>query len=188
MIKRVPQRKRIYFGCEGDSERSYGRLLNALCDAAGLSLFLDCDVLQPGAGDPLALIETAVRHVREKSTKHGAFRACAVLLDRDKFGQSPDRDMRMFQLASEHHIQLIWQFPCHEGLLLQHLEGPVGVRPANPQLALRALKRSWPEYEKGMPATELASRIDAGAVRRAADVDEGLRNFLRRIGFVNLRD
>lgn len=184
MSKHIPQRKRIYFGCEGDSERSYGKLLNVLTDAAGLSLFLDCDVLQPGAGDPLALIETAIRRIYEKGAKHGAFKAHVVLLDSDKLGQSPQRDKRMHQLASEHLIQLIWQDPCHESFLLRHLAGQATMRPQSSELAMQAIRRSWPEYRKGMPASELAVKIDADAIRRAASVENDLNAFLTEIGLL----
>jgi len=51
-----PQRTRIYFGCEGQSEQSYGKRLNEIADEVSLHLHFDNDVLQPGGGDPLELV------------------------------------------------------------------------------------------------------------------------------------
>lgn len=42
---RIQQRIRIYLGCEGPSEQSYGKRLGEIADAAGLHLYFDCDVL-----------------------------------------------------------------------------------------------------------------------------------------------
>jgi len=177
---RIQQRTRIYLGCEGESEQSYGKRLNEIADAAGLSLFLDCDVL--GGGDPLALIQLATVRIREKSKKRGAFAYRAVFLDRDRVGQTTERDQKIPTLVDRHRIQLIWQDPCHEALLLRHLPGQTFMRPQTSGLAAEALERLWPGYKKGMPASELAARIDRTAVERAASVEADLMSLLRAIG------
>lgn len=179
---RIRQRTRIYLGCEGESERSYGKRLNEIADAAGLSLFLDCDVLQPGGGDPLALVQLAVKHIGEKTSKRGAFAYRAVLLDKDKLGQTPDRDRQIPALVNRHRLCLIWQDPCHEAFLLRHLGYQTTTHPPGSELALQALKRHWPEYRKGMAAVELATRIDLSAIERVASVEAEFRSFLRQIG------
>jgi hypothetical protein len=163
-------------GCEGPSEQSYGKRLNEIADGAGLSLFLDCDVLQPGGGDPLALVQLAARRIREKVNKRGTFAYRAVLLDRD-----------IAALARTHRIHLIWQDPCHEGFLLRHLAEHTAMRPQNSDLAAQALKKVWPEYRKGMPASELAAEIDRLAVERAASVEANLLTFLKEIGLAGMR-
>ena len=178
----IQQRARIYLGCEGESEQSYGKRLNEIADGAGLSLFLDCDVLQPGGGDPLALVRLAVRRVLEKVNKRGTFAYRAVLLDKDKLGQALDRDRQISALAHEHRIHLIWQDPCHEGFLLRHLPEHTTMRPQNSDLATQTLKKAWPEYRKGMPASELAARIDRSAIGRAASVETDFCSFLRDLG------
>ncbi len=180
---RIPQRIRIYVGCEGQSEQSYARLLGAIADSAGLHIFIDNDVLQPGGGDPLALVELAVRRIVEKESKRGAFSHRAILLDSDKFGMTPERDRRVAQLAEENGLALIWQRPCHEAFLLRHFDGYEPRRPATSELAMVALRRLWPEYRKGMPAIQLSSRIDLAGIRRASDVEVEFSEFLDRIGF-----
>ena len=182
MRPHIPQRKRIYLGCEGESEQSYGKRLNEIADSAGLHLYIDCDVLQPGGGDPLALVETAIKHIRQKAFRRGPFENCGVILDADKLRVSPERDLQLQRLANTHRIHLIWQRPCHEGFLLRHFERQETMRPQNSELAMQALSRLWPEYRKGAPASELASRIDRNAIHRAAAVEPDFRAFLVRIG------
>jgi hypothetical protein len=178
---RIPQRTRIYLGCEGASEQSYGKRLNEIADAAGLHLFFDCDVLQPGGGDPLALVQVAVRHIRQKTSNRGAFAHTAILLDSDKRGLMPERDAQISPLIEKYGIHLIWQSPCHEGFLLRHLAEQERAGPPSSELAMQALRRHWPQYRKGMPAVELAARIDAIAVRRAIAIETELLAFLERI-------
>jgi hypothetical protein len=184
MSPAIPQRKRIYLGCEGASEQSYGKRLGEIADAAGLHLFLDCDVL--GGGDPLALVERAIRQIREKVSKRGAYAHRAILLDKDRQGQSPDRDRQILPLTNKHKLCLIWQEPCHEGFLLRHLEGQQNARPVTSDLAVKALKGVWAEYQKAMPAIHLASRIDLDAVRRASLVEAALAVFLDQIGLARI--
>jgi len=184
---RIPQRKRIYLGCEGESEQSYGKRLNEIADEAGLHLHIDCDVLQPGSGDPLALIEMAVRHIRQKVSNRGLFAHRAVILDADKLNISPDRDARIPRLAESHSIQLIWQRPCHEGFLLRHFPRRDTIRPLTAGLAMAALVNFWPEFRKGMTARELATRIDQASVLRAAAVEPDLNAFLALIGLIDPR-
>ena len=181
---RIQQRTRIFLGCEGQSEQSYGARLSQIAEAAGLHVYIDNDVLQPGAGDPLALVQMAVRRIAEKERKRGVFSLRAVLLDRDKWGQAPDRDIQTAPLAARNRFSLIWQNPCHEGLLLRHLEGQENSHPATADLALQALKRVWPEYSKAMPAIQLATRIDLVAVRRACTAEPTLASFLIQIGLL----
>ena len=180
MNRSIRQRKRIYLGCEGPSEQSYGKRLNEIADTADVSLFLDCDVL--GGGDPLAMVRIAVKRLQDKVKKRGAFACRAVLLDKDKLGQAPERDRQISALAHKHRIHLIWQDPFHEGFLLRHLAEQTTMRPPNSDLAIQALKRVWTEYRKGMPASELAAKIDRSAIESAASVEPDLLTFLRAIG------
>ncbi|MGO6694436.1 hypothetical protein ACCS54_20525 [Rhizobium johnstonii] len=62
----IPQRKRTFLGCEGESEQSYGALLARIVGKQKTDFFLDTVLLRPGGGDPLALVELA-----EKKKKQG---------------------------------------------------------------------------------------------------------------------
>lgn len=156
--------------------------MGQIADSAGLYLYIDNDLLQPGGGDPLALVELAIRRIAEKERKRGAFSLRAVLLDRDKWGQTPDRDRQIAPLLAENDLSVIWQNPCHEGFLLRHFEGYGTARPVTSELAMQDLKRIWPEYYKAMPASQLALRIDKAALRRASAVEQKFTSFLDQIG------
>jgi hypothetical protein len=180
---RIPQRTRIYLGCEGESEQSYGKRLGQIADECGLHLFLDCDVLQPGGGSPIALIELAVTRIKAKVKTRGQFAHKALLLDRDKLHLDPDWRAQIGAIAARYGLFLIWQRPCHESFLLRHFAEQTAMRPQNSELAMQALLRVWPEYRKALPASELATRIDLAAILRAASVEEDYRSFLALIGF-----
>ncbi len=104
---RIPQRVRIYLGCEGQSEQSYGRRLSQIADAAGLHIHLDTDPLC--GGDPLAIVELAVRQIHQRKRLRGDFAVRAILLDRDTLGIKPERDTQIEPLAGQNRLQLIWQ-------------------------------------------------------------------------------
>jgi len=78
---------------------------------------------------------------------------------------------------------VIWQTPCHEALLLRHLDGCQQLRPPTSPQALAELRQRWPEYVKGMPAFRLADRIDNAAIRRALQVETELAGFLADLGY-----
>lgn len=180
---RIPQRVRTYIGCEGQSEQSYARLLGMVADSVGCHLYIDNDLLQPGGGDPLALVQLAVRRIdRKEKQRGGPFRHRALLLDRDKFGQDPRRDVQVEPLARQNTLSLIWQAPCHEAFLLRHFDGFDTVRPATTDLSYEGLRRVWPGYEKGMPAAQLEKRISLEGIRRACAAEAELASFLRRVG------
>jgi hypothetical protein len=183
---RILPRTRIYLGCEGESEQSYGARLGQIADSASLHLHIDNDVLRPGGGDPLALVELAVRRIAEREKRRGAFEFRAILLDRDKLGQNPDRDNRIDPLAAATGLTLIWQKPCHEGFLLRHFAGHETARPATADIAMQELKRIWPDYYKAMPAIQLAVRIDIEDIRRASVVEPQFASFLHQIGLPRL--
>jgi hypothetical protein len=109
--------------------------------------------------------------------------ARAALLDFDRLGEAPERDARIDGLAASRGLKLIWQRPCHEALLLRHLEGCRDRRPATPALGIAELARYWPGYAKGLSATRLAERINEIAVRQALGVEPELADFLASIGF-----
>jgi hypothetical protein len=176
----IPQRRRIFFGCEGESEQGYGALLSRLVEESGLHLAIHSVLLRPGGGDPLDLITLAVELNERDERRRGRYSVKAVLLDRDKLGVSPDRDRRMGQLATDHNLHLIWQDPSHEALLLRHLPGCQNLRPPTTPAALQELRRRWEDYRKPMTAVRLASRIRMPEVVQASLVEPALREFLQR--------
>ena len=181
----IPQRRRVFLGCEGESERGYGALLGRLLENRRRDVHLHVELLRPGGGDPLALIELAQRRISQGERKsESPYIYRAVLMDADRLGQSPNRDAQIAAIAQAAHIQVVWQRPCHEALLLRHLEGCQQLRPPTSAQALADLRQRWPEYVKGMPALRLADQIDHGAIERVRHVEAELADFLAGIGYI----
>jgi hypothetical protein len=62
----------VFFGCEGESERGYGALINRFIENYRKDIHLDIVLLRPGGGDPLALVELAARLIKEGERKRDA--------------------------------------------------------------------------------------------------------------------
>jgi len=179
----IPQRRRIFVACEGESEQSYVALLARLIESHHRRVHLDIVLVQPGGGDPLAIVERAVRLLQDRVRRLGRYHAHAVLLDCDKLGLVPERDRQIAPLAARHRLHLIWQEPCHEAVLLRHIKGCERLRPADTQRAGEELRRRCPDYRKGMPALRLMAFIGADGVRRAARGEPALAAFLSLVEF-----
>ncbi len=180
-----PQRRPVFLGCEGESERGYGRLLGRLREELRSDLHLAATLLRPGGGDPLALVELACQKIaHDESNRQIRYSIRAILLDSDTLGQDQQRDERMFRLAHKESLRLIWQEPYHEALLLRHLDGCQTLRPQSSAAALTELTRRWPDYTKGSSADQLLRRIGIQQIATAASVEPELRDFLRDIGFL----
>lgn len=177
----IPQRRRIFVGCEGESERSYVTLISRLLEERHRRVHLDPVPL--GGGDPLGILEKALRQLDRRARQREPYAAQAILLDADKRRHDAKRSAQAASLAAQCNVHLIWQDPSHEALLLRHLPGCEQLRPPTAQHAMTELRRRWPDYEKGMPAVRLATCLGREAVLRAASVDGELCAFLDRIGF-----
>lgn len=181
----IPQRVPVYIGCEGESEQGYVALLGRLAEQAGLAVHLDGILLQPGGGDPCAIVERGIQRLEERRRKRGSgYRANFILLDDDRLGAAPQRDAQLVALAAASDIHLVWQSTCHEALLLRHLENCATLRPQTTQIAGAQLRQRWADYRKPLSAADLARRIDRAAVLRAAAVEPDLRVLLQIIGLV----
>lgn len=180
----IPQRRRLFVGCEGESEQGYVAWLTRLAEARRVAVHLDAFLLQPGGGDPLAIIEQAVARADQQAARRGDYERRFVLLDRDKFGHSPQRDARIPQVAANGSIELVWQRPCHEAIILRHLDGCQNRQPQTSPLAGQQLGAAWPAYRKPMTAARLADRLDVDAVARISAVEPELAAMLGIIGLV----
>jgi hypothetical protein len=177
-------RRRVFLGCEGESERGYGVLLADLQEERRKDIHVDPVLLRPGGGDPQTLVERARDWiVRSESRGDSPYEIRALLLDSDMRGNDLLRDERALQISAAHGIRLIWQEPCHEALLLRHFDGCNDLRPSTSGEALKALLKRWSTYEKGTPGRVLAKYFDFDSVIRAAKVEPILAEFLDELGF-----
>jgi len=183
----IPQRRPVYIGCEGASEASYASLLQDMLRDADLAVHLIIEELGPGAGDPLARIDLAVRRLAHLRRTRTAPAERFALLDFDQAERDPQRAERARRLAAENDIFIVWQRPCFEAVLLRHLEGKTGNRPPDTPGAVKALQKEWEEYAKPMSRANLARRIDRASVLRAAAVEPDLKALIQSLGLLDRR-
>ena len=114
--RRVAPRRIIFIGVEGPSERAFVQLLARCCDDAGQHLHLD--VKPANGGDSVAVVEDAKRRLERHPAKAEIERKL-VLLDRDRIEQDLEAGRDACALASKSKIEIIFQDPNLEGLLLR---------------------------------------------------------------------
>ena len=176
------QRRRFFVACEGESEGGYAALLQHLADESGLAIHLD--IRKCHGGDPLAIVEAAVRELNTRRIRHGAYVGQAILLDADRRNDVPDRTRNADRLIQDNGFHAIWSQPAFEALLLKHIPECRHVQPTTTALALQQLQDRWPGYRKGMTSGELRRRLDHAAIERAAAIIPALRRFLAAIGLL----
>jgi hypothetical protein len=180
--RKIPQRRRVFIGCEGESERSYVALLQKLL-GQDARYHLVAEVLN--GGDPLAIIESADKALRrDKISGRPPFIGKFVILDSDLRGQSVQRDQACLKLAARLSLRLIWQTPCHEAVLLRHLENCGNRKPPTSRESEEQLSAQWPGYIKNFGRDRLAERLDLAAFARVSRYETDLAVLLRLLGFV----
>src|SRR5262245_32655111 len=174
----IPQRRRIFLGCEGQSEGGYGTLVARIArEYPGIHVFIDVRVLNPGAGNPRALVQRAVQIIEEEEEPYALK---AILLD---VATQAQINAAAAALAAQHGIRLVWQRHDHEALLLRHLPNCQDRQPPR-GASLGALQAEWQGYVKGMSAQQLAARISLDHIRQACMVEAELRVFLTDVGVI----
>jgi hypothetical protein len=181
----IPPRTPVFLGCEGESEQAYGRLLSDLARDLSLPIHIEVVTLNPGAGDPSALLRRAKQEIDRRSKRRSEFRFAAVLIDSDRVEREPQLRQTVETFALDHGISIVWQQPCHEALLLRHFDGFATRRPPTAALSTQRLIEIWPNYRKPATKQQLARQISLEGVRRAATQDSALAAFLERIGLIN---
>ncbi len=172
-------RKPIFFGCEGESERGYGALLSRYVrEMPDLHLHIHPELLQPGAGDPLALVHRAIQRINDLERRREPFFCKAVLLD---IGD-PQKNQDAQRLATANGIEhLIWQEPDHEAFLLRHFDNCQQKRPPV-GASMAALRKEWPDYRKALTQAQLSRYISLAHIHKAREVEPELHRFLTVIG------
>tara|TARA_R110002074_G_scaffold348310_1_gene518768 strand:+ start:1070 stop:1642 length:573 start_codon:yes stop_codon:yes gene_type:complete len=166
--QKVRRRRRLFVGCEGESEQGYAALLQRFSDEQGGAVHAESRVV-PRAGDPLAIVERAIEMAAqgERGSKP-AYSVRFLMLDTDLLGNNPGRDAQIDGLVERHNFVLLRQNCCFEAFLLRHFVGHANDEPPTAAIALTRLQAVWPQYKKGFPAQELRKQIALEDVQRAA--------------------
>lgn len=180
----IPQRRRIFVGCEGQSERGYIARIKDIVEGIHRTVHLDGQLLQPGGGDHLALIQRAQTIIAREERIREPYVKKYIFLDADKLGADLQKDQQAVALAAALGATLIWQRPTHEAVLLRHLPNCDMRRPGSTTIALQQLANEWPNYAKPMTSMQLAEKIDFASVERVAKVERELAAFFIDIGLL----
>lgn len=178
MAKGIPLRKRIFIGCEGASEKSYVRWLQAIADARGKHLFLDSH--DAGGGDPLAIVEASISKLRQQEKLRGKYSSKAVILDTDKIGLEPARDQQMVNIAAKSGLFIIKQEEIHEAIILRHFPNCANLKPPKAATEPR-LKKEWPDYQKPADAMAYGAKLDFAAFSRMLGVEADFNSFFNKL-------
>ncbi|MGI9228545.1 MAG: RloB domain-containing protein [Gammaproteobacteria bacterium] len=179
----IPRRTRIFFGCEGKDERSYGQYLRRLGDEQNLHIHINTEYPTPGGGDPLEIVENCVKLMKRNQRRRGDYLHKVILLDSDTLGKNRKRDQQIDGIIDKESIQLIYSNPNFEALILRHLP-ECGDRQPVAKNALADLQKEWPQYKHGkMTALQLHQKLGIEGLKRATMVENELCKFVRSIGF-----
>ena len=173
----VKPRRVIFIGVEGKSDQAFVRFLGRCCEEAGLHLHLD---VRPGSGgDSVAVVEEAARYLKHSGKSN--IRNKLVLLDRDRIEQDLQAGRDARAVASKAKLEIIFQEPNLEGLLIR-----LHPRQENRRIAagkaMADLRKVWPEYSKQLTADQLSQRFTLSDVQRAAQHDSELQRLLTVLG------
>ena len=182
--RRRKQRRRFFVACEGQSESSYAIFIQNLAEEAELNIHLD--VRRYNGGDPLVIVNQAVRdlHSQVGKKRRGSYAGHFIFLDADRRDDHFEKTRQVDRLLKAHDFLAIWSSPCFEALLLRHIPGCNNVHPQTAKQCIRELRKYWPNYYKGMTASELRTNIDQSLVELAARTLPELQRFLVAIGLI----
>ena len=174
----VPQKKPIFIGTEGESDRAFAQLLQRWCDQE--KLWVHLQIKPASGGDSAAVVEDIGRWLAKNDSGKN-YQARLVLLDRDRIEQDLRAGRNAQVVATRYKLEIVFQDPNLEGLLVRLHAGQEQrrIRASDSESELRKM---WPEYQKPPTAEQLRQRFTLDDVRRAATYDQHLRMLLEVIG------
>jgi len=181
VLKR-PQLKRVFLGCEGDSERSYGAWLQAVAKDYKIGITVDTYPDTGGGNQPYDIIERCMLEMLRRERRYGPYFSRAILLDSDNINNDPDQNNNAIERARAHNVRVVLQDYEHEAFLLRHIAGHEHTRPNKGQ-GRAALQAAWPEYRRKFGKVQLYDKFGLEDLRRVCSVEPELREFLRSISF-----
>ncbi|MDC7693860.1 hypothetical protein PQU94_06140 [Asticcacaulis sp. DXS10W] len=174
------ERARVFIGCEGESESGYVACLTSLTRDRDLPVTLDPHIMDKG--DPLSRIRWAEARIKDQVRKRGPYAHQFAFLDTDQRDLDPARGRQAEDLAARLGIRLVWQEPDHEGLLLLHFNHEEKRHPRNKAESMRAIRKVWPNYEKGSTGKQYGRKLFEDHLKRASERHDGLKDFLITLG------
>ena len=175
---RINPRRATFVGTEGLSERGFAQFVQRCCTNAGVRVHLK--IKAGNGGDSLSGVADAVRYLKRQAyTREYSQRL--VLLDKDRLAQDRQAGRDATRLAQIHNIQLVFQIPNLEGLLIRLHTGEER-RSISPRTSSSELRKLWPEYTKPPTSHALIRRFGLDDLKRAAKYDPELQKLLSIVG------
>jgi len=181
-VPKRPQLKRVFLGCEGDSERSYGAWLQAVAEDNNIRITIDTYPDTGGGNQPYDIIERCISEMLLRERRYGPYFARAILLDSDNINNDLEQNNSAIERARAHNVRVVLQDFEHEAFLLRHIAGHEHTRP-NKGEGRAALQNAWPEYRRKFGKVQLYDKFGLEDLRRVCIVEAELREFLRSISF-----
>ena len=176
----ITKRTRFFLAVEGESERSFARWLQELCDVE-LRLHLDNHVLYGGGYE--TMLSEAVRLHKKGVTTKGPYKNRFLIVDSDRADQGDWSLEKLRTEAAKHQMTVCLQKPKHEAVLFRMIPGKEAIIvPAAGAEAL--LKSVWPSYAKPVDARVLRQRFNVTDLLRMAALDADFKHLLRTIGLL----
>ncbi len=170
----IPTRRAIFISVEGASDRAFVQFLGRWCKQKERHLSLN--VKLANGGNSVDVVKDAICYL-SRSSAAKEFRQRLVLLDRDRIPQDMQSKRDASALALKNKIEVIWQTPNLEGLLVRLHPGHED-RQLQASVAKTELKKLWQEYEKSLTVQQLERRFDLDALWRVAKHDAHLKRLL----------
>jgi RloB-like protein len=183
-----PAKQPIYIGCEGQSEVAYAGLLESILRDKQLGYHLVTDDLGRGAGSLKQKVRQAHKNIKTQFRNY-AFKKRYVILDADVLSFDESQRRAIEREAAAYNIVVIWQRPCFEAVLLNHIEGCEYHEPSDSKSAEAQLKKQRPAYSKPPSITMLKqclpNWLQSGPFERGARRHGELGELLRFIGVID---
>ncbi len=175
----VEPRRVIFIGVEGKSDRAFAQFLQFRCNGEGLHLHLN--VTTGSGGDSVSVVQEADRRLKRHPGRRDISHRL-VLLDWDRHAQDVKAGRDARAVASKAKLEIIFQKPNLEGLLLRLHQGHES-REIAAGNSMAELRKVWPEYHKSLLTADQLNRcFTVSDLRRAARHDQGLRRLLDVLG------
>lgn len=184
MIIKIKQRMVFFIAVEGDSERSFIKWIQELCDSYGLHVHLDCVSLNGGGYKAMLDQAIAERKKRESRKSKAAYSILIVDSDRAMLGDDPWTQDKLREESLKYNMTTYFQNPNLEGILLRMFPSKANIKP-NARDAKKLLAVVWSDYKKGADAQMLRSKFTLNDLLCAAKMDDELNVFLQTIGLVD---
>ena len=172
----IKVRKRLFVGCEGDSEVALMATLQELANDHGWNIHLDKHNCR--GGNALSVVTTAIKKRLRQLLQRDPFDGGSfVIMDKDRYDADGDAQ-QINALVKAEKIVLILQddnFEAHLGRILS------GQPALGAHQASKHLKGVWSDYDKPPSSAALKTRLNAPLLRQSTSISPEWQKFMNAL-------